>query len=30
MSGSLLSSLTVVLALFCSVVCFLTWLDERE
>jgi hypothetical protein len=30
MSPELLSSLTVVLALVCSIVCFVTWLDERE
>jgi hypothetical protein len=30
MSGQLLSAVTVVLALFCSIVCFVTWLDERE
>ncbi len=30
MSASLLSSVTVVLALFCSIACFMTWLDERD
>lgn len=30
MSASLLSTVTVVFALFCSIACLLTWLDEQE
>jgi hypothetical protein len=30
MSVQLLSAIIVVLALFCSIVCFVTWLDERD
>jgi hypothetical protein len=30
MSAHLLSTVTVVLALFCSVACLMTWLDERD